>query len=112
MTSYIRLIILLCVLFTVDMQAYSPMPEEAPKVKVDEAIEIATKHVSEYVKTEKFFIQRIWLLPAEEQTPRRWVVTWSPLPENQGDHNGWIIVNIDMNKNIIRSPFLDKANLK
>lgn len=76
------------------LHAFSPAPQPKPAISMERALELA----KEYVRDKKIdlshhYLDRIWIGYQEGQPDRRWIISWSPNPE---EAKGWIILKVKL----------------
>lgn len=76
------------------LQASSPAPQPKPAISMERALELA----KEYVRDKKIdishhYLDRVWIGYQAGQPDRRWIISWSPNPE---EAKGWIILKVKL----------------
>ncbi|MCW1926637.1 hypothetical protein OKA05_29055 [Luteolibacter arcticus] len=82
-------------LLVVPVPAMSFGPQAEPELPLEKALELAKAYAREQkMDLSGHYLDRVWAGWQEGQEGRRWIVSWSPKPEQRKPGGGWIIVTV------------------
>jgi hypothetical protein len=79
------------------VQANQPGPFPEPKISLPHALQLAEDYIkAKRIDVSKHYMDRIWIGYQEGFSDLRWIVSWSPKPDNLSGTTGWIILTVKM----------------
>lgn len=79
------------------IHAMSPAPEPKPVLSMEKALELAKEYIRDKkIDVSHHYIDRIWIGYQEGKPDRRWIISWSPNPEDPKEPKGWIILRVKL----------------
>jgi hypothetical protein len=92
------LLIAASLLLTVtQVRATSIGPSPEPKISLETALELAKAYIRDKkIDVSHHYIDRVWIGYQEGQPDRRWIISWSPKPEELKKTKGWIILKVKL----------------
>lgn len=87
--------LLICAIFlflSLPVRALSPAPQPEPAIPIERALELAKQHaLDKKIDLSHHYIDRVWIGYQKGKPDRRWIISWSPKPE---EAQGWIILKV------------------
>ncbi len=111
------LIIASLLLASPQMRATTIGPSPEPKISLEKALELAKAYVrNKKIDVSHHYIDRIWIGYQEGQPDRRWIVSWSPKPEEVNETKGWIVLTVKLDGTVAddkgSAPWIDSRMLE
>lgn len=99
------------------VHATSIGPSPEPKISLEKALELAKAYIRDKkIDVSHHYIDRIWIGYQEGQPDRRWIVSWSPKPEEVKETKGWIILTVKLDGTVADDkgavPWIDSRMLE
>ncbi|GAA5480781.1 hypothetical protein Hhel01_04315 [Haloferula helveola] len=87
--------LLTSLLLALPLSAVTPAPQDEPKTKLVEAIELAKAFTQKHqIDLSRHYMDSVWIRPAEGDSERCWIVSWSPKPEDADKTEGRIAITV------------------
>jgi len=99
------------------VRATSIGPSPEPKISLEGALELAKAYIRDKkIDVSHHYIDRIWICYQEGQPDRRWIISWSPKPEEVKETKGWIILTVKLDGTVTNDkgavPWIDSRMLE
>lgn len=99
------------------VHATSIGPSPEPKISLEKALELAKAYIRDKkIDVSHHYIDRIWIGYQEGQPDRRWIISWSPKPEEVKETKGWIILTVKLDGTVADDkgavPWIDSRMLE
>ncbi len=79
------------------VRATSIAASPEPKISLESALELAKAYIRDKkIDVSHHYIDRIWIGYQEGQPDRRWIISWSPKPEEVKETKGWLILTVKL----------------
>jgi hypothetical protein len=99
------------------VRATSIAPSPEPKISLEGALELAKAYIRDKkIDVSHHYIDRIWIGYQEGQPERRWIISWSPKPEEVKETKGWLILTVKLDGTVTDDkgavPWIDSRMLE